>query len=80
MLGTGRGAGVAAALASSVLFGLAYTEEGAVGVILSAVDGVAFAWLRFRFGSVWAPVLAHGFINTLGFVAVFFLGPFSGLW
>ena len=79
-LGSSRGAVVVAVLMSSVLFGLAHTEQGAVGVLLSAIDGLAFASLRLRFGTVWAPVLAHGFINTFGFVAFFFLGPFYGLW
>lgn len=69
-----------AALASSALFGLAHTEQGTVGVLLSAVDAVAFTTLRFRYGTVWAPVLAHGFINTIGFVAFYLLGPFYGLW
>jgi membrane protease YdiL (CAAX protease family) len=80
VLGRGRPAVVVAALTSSVLFGLAHTEQGAVGVLLSTVDGLAFASLRHRYGTVWAPVLAHGFINTVGLVSYYAVGPFYGLW
>jgi uncharacterized protein len=80
VLGTSRGAVAVAVLLTSVLFGLAHTEQGAVGVLIATLDALAFAALRFRFGTVWAPVLAHGFNNTIGFVAFFFLGPVYGLW
>ena len=80
MLGSdGIGLVVAIAL-SSLLFGLIHTEQGVVGVALATVDAVAFCVLRYRFGTVWAPVLAHGFINTIGFVAFFAVGPVYGLW
>lgn len=36
--------------------------------------------LRLRYGTLWAPVLAHGFNNTLGFVTFFLVGPVHGLW
>jgi len=80
VLGSTRGAVVVAVLVSSVLFGLLHTQQGVVGVLLTAVDAVAFAVLRFRFGTVWAPVLAHGFNNTIGFIAFFVLGPVYGFW
>jgi membrane protease YdiL (CAAX protease family) len=79
-MGTGRASVAVAVLSSSVLFGLLHTQQGAVGVLLTTLDGVVFAALRFRLGTVWAPVLAHGFNNTIGFVAFFFLGPVYGLW
>ena len=78
VLGSTRGAGVVAALVSSILFGLLHTQQGVVGVLLTTADAVAFAVLRFRFGTVWAPVLAHGFNNTIGFIAFFVLGPVYG--
>ena len=80
LMGSRRAAIVAAVLASSLLFGLLHTQQGVVGVLLTTLDGVVFAVLRFVFGTVWAPVLAHGFNNTIGFVAFFFLGPVYGLW
>lgn len=76
-----EGAGLVAAIAlSSLLFGLIHTEQGIVGVALTTVDAVAFCVLRYRFGTVWAPVLAHGFNNTIGFVAFYAVGPVYGLW
>ena len=51
---------------TSVLFGLLHSEQGVVGVVAVALDGVVFCALRVYFGTVWAPVLAHGFNNTLG--------------
>lgn len=73
------GAAIAVGL-SSVLFGWAHTEQGLIGVVLAAVDGVLYCALRYRFDTVWAPVLAHGFLNTIGLVAVFAFGPVRGLW
>lgn len=54
-------------------------EQGVVGVIAAALAGVVFGVLRYRCRTLWAPVLAHGFDDTLGFIW-FFFGPFYGLW
>jgi len=80
LLGPGRLQRVVAVLGSSVLFGLIHTEQGVVGVVAAALAGVAFSVLRYRCRTLWAPVLAHGFDDTLGFVWFFFFGPFYGLW
>jgi membrane protease YdiL (CAAX protease family) len=47
--------------------------------------GVAFGYLRLRFGSIWLPTFAHGLLNTLGAFAFFyfaeknpFIGDFAG--
>jgi membrane protease YdiL (CAAX protease family) len=79
-LGGGRAAVVAGVLVSSVLFGIAHTEQGVVGIGVVALDGVAWSVLRIRYGTVWAAVLAHGFNNTLGFLTFFLVGPVHGLW
>jgi uncharacterized protein len=65
---------------SSLLFGLAHTEQGVVGVTLTTIDAVIFSVLRYRYQTLWAPVLAHGFKNTIGVVAFFFIGPVYGFW
>jgi len=39
-----------------------------------------FALLRYRFHTLWAPILAHGFDDTIGFLWFFAFGPFYGLW
>ena len=80
VLGNGRGAIVAVVVTSSALFGLLHTEQGLVGVVVSGVTGAVFALVRLRLGTVWAPVLMHGFGNTIGFTWFFFFGPFYGLW
>ncbi|HEX6148880.1 CPBP family intramembrane glutamic endopeptidase [Nocardioides sp.] len=79
-LGSGRLATVVAVIGTSVLFGFAHSEQGAVGVLIVTLDAVAFSLLRLHYGTLWAPVLAHGFNNTLGFLAFFAVGPIHGLW
>ncbi|QBR92257.1 CPBP family intramembrane glutamic endopeptidase [Nocardioides euryhalodurans] len=80
VLGSGRLAVAVAVVATSVLFGVAHSEQGAIGVLVVSLDGLAFAWLRLHHGTLWAPVLAHGFNNTLGFVTFFLVGPVHALW
>lgn len=80
VLGTGRAGIVAAALLSSALFALIHTEQGVVGVVVVFLDALVFSWLRWRHGTVWAPVVAHGSANTLGLVTFFLVGPVTGLW
>lgn len=80
LLGSGRVGLVSAIAASSLLFGALHSEQGIVGVVAVALDGVAFCLLRLYYGTVWASVLAHGFNNTLGLVTYFLIGPVYGLW
>jgi membrane protease YdiL (CAAX protease family) len=80
LLGPGRVGTSLAVLVSAVLFGVLHSEQGVVGVVAVALDGAAFAVLRLRYGTVWAPVLAHGFNNTLGLLTFFLVGPVYGLW
>ncbi len=76
-----RGPGlVVSVVVSSLLFGMVHTEQGLVGVLLTTIDGIAFCVLRYRFATLWAPILAHGFNNTIGFVAFYLVGPVYGLW
>jgi len=79
-LGSGRIATVVAVLVSSVLFGSIHSEQGAIGVVVVSLDAVAFSVLRYRYRSLWASILAHGFNNTIGFIAFYFVGPIYGLW
>jgi membrane protease YdiL (CAAX protease family) len=71
---------VVSVLASSVLFGIAHTEQGLVGVAIVTIDGIAFSVLRHHYRTLWASALAHGFNNTIGFVAFFLVGPIHGFW
>lgn len=71
---------VVAVLVSSVLFGVLHSEQGLVGVVVVSFDATAFCLLRLHYGTVWASVLAHGFMNTLGLLTFFVVGPVYGLW
>lgn len=67
-------------IGSSVLFGLLHTEQGVVGVVAAGLAGAVFCVLRQRCRTLWAPILAHGFDDTIGFTWFYFFGPFYGLW
>jgi membrane protease YdiL (CAAX protease family) len=53
---------------SSALFALAHTEYVLIGVVVTFLDALYFSALRWRFRTLWAAVLAHGFNNTIGLV------------
>lgn len=66
---------------SSLLFGLAHTEQGLIGVVVTTVDALFFSWLKLKFdNNLWAAILAHGFYNSIGIIVFFFTGPIYGLW
>jgi membrane protease YdiL (CAAX protease family) len=79
-LGGGRPAILVAVVVSSLIFGFAHSEQGLIGVFVVTLDALAWATLRGHYKTLWAPVLAHGFNNTLGFITFFFVGPIYGLW
>lgn len=80
VLGPGRVQQLIGVLGSSVLFGLLHTEQGIVGVVAAALAGAVFCVLRYRYRTLWAPILAHGFDDTIGFTWFYLFGPFYGLW
>lgn len=80
VLGSRAVAVLAAAVLSSILFGLAHTEQGALGIVITFLDGLFFCALRLHYRTLIAPVLAHGFNNTIGLVSFFLVGPVYGLW
>lgn len=66
---------------SSILFGLAHTEQGIIGVVVTFLDAVFFSWLKIKYNNnLWASILAHGFSNSIGLIAFFFFGPIYGFW
>jgi membrane protease YdiL (CAAX protease family) len=80
VLGSGRFALAVVVLVSSLLFGLLHSEQGWIGVLVVSLDGLVFSVVRYRYRTLWASVLAHGFNNTIGFVAFYLVGPIYGLW
>ncbi len=66
---------------SSLLFGLAHTEQGIIGIVVTTIDALFFSWLKLKFNNnLWAAILAHGFYNSIGVIIFFFTGPIYGLW
>lgn len=80
LLGGSTAGLVVSVLLTSVVFGLAHTEQGAVGISLATIDGIVFCVLRLHYRTIWAPVLMHGFSNTIGLTAFYLVGPVTGLW
>ncbi len=80
ILPDGRTGLVIAVLLSSAVFGLAHSEQGLVGILLTTVDAIFFSVLRYRYRTLWAAILGHGFNNSIGLIAYFTAGPFYGLW
>lgn len=71
---------VLAVVVTSALFGLAHTEQGIIGVVVTFLDAIFFCLMRLHYRTLWASVLAHGFNNTIGLTAFFLVGPIYGLW
>lgn len=66
---------------SSLLFGLAHTEQGLIGVVVTTIDALFFSWLKRKFDdNLWVAILAHGFYNSIGMIVFYFTGPIYGLW
>jgi membrane protease YdiL (CAAX protease family) len=80
LLGNSAASLVVTVLVSSVLFGRVHSEQGLIGVVIVTLDAIAFSVLRYHYKTLWASVLAHGFMNTIGFITFFFIGPVYGLW
>ncbi|PRH82483.1 CPBP family intramembrane glutamic endopeptidase [Arenimonas caeni] len=66
-----RGAGLLAALAQGLVFGLAHAYQGATGILVTGVLGLVFGLLYLRSKSLWPLVIAHGLIDTLSLVALY---------
>jgi membrane protease YdiL (CAAX protease family) len=72
----GRGSSIAhwtAVVAVSILFGFGHYYKGPAGVVDSSVAGLILGSAFILSGkNLWAPVLAHGLIDTFAVVVVFF--------
>lgn len=65
---------------SSLLFGLIHVEQGLIGVVVTTIDAIFYSWLKRKYNTIWAAILAHGFYNSIGVIVFFFTGPIYGLW
>jgi hypothetical protein len=72
-LGRTPAAYAAAVVLSSVLFGYGHFYKGPAGIVDSGVAGLVLAAAYFLARrNLWAPVLAHGFIDTIAVVSLTF--------
>ncbi len=71
---------ITAVAISSILFSIAHTEQGLIGIIITSTDAIFFSIIKIKYKNLWASVLAHGFMNTIGVVTFYFTGPVYGLW
>lgn len=64
---------------SNLLFGFGHMYQGLSGMIVTGLTGFLFAWLYFKTNkNLWAPILAHGIYDTIGFLMIFF-GIYPGI-
>jgi len=58
---------------SSVFFGLVHFYEGPLGIALTGLTGLLFGAVYMWSGrNLWVAIIAHGLMNTLTFVLIFF--------
>jgi len=70
---------MAAVLASSALFGVVHLYQGPSGMIATGLSGLVFAGVYLATDrNLWASILAHGFMDTVGFLMIYF-GVYPGL-
>lgn len=70
---------IAGIILSNVLFGFGHMYQGFSGMIITGITGFVFAWLYFKTNkNLWAPILAHGIYDTIGFFMIF-LGVYPGI-
>jgi len=65
-----------ALVVSAVIFGGVHFYQGPSGMFLTGVGGLLFggAYLIVR-RNLWVVIIAHGLIDTLSFIQIFFSGP-----
>lgn len=80
LLPVGRLGIIAGALFANVLFGFIHVEQGLVGVLITIIDAMFFTALKTHYRNTWAATLAHGFLNTIGIMTLFFTGPLPAFW
>lgn len=66
-------------LASSLLFGIVHAYQGLSGMVATGLTGLVFAAVYLATGrNLWAAIVAHGALDTAGFVMMY-LGVYPGL-
>jgi membrane protease YdiL (CAAX protease family) len=74
-----RAGWLAGVLVTSLLFGGAHLYQGLSGVLATGLSGFIFGLAYLASGrNLWAPILAHGLMDTIGFVMIY-LGIYPGI-
>ena len=58
----------AALVVAALAFGAAHAAGGATYVALASIAGLGYGWVYQRTGRIEAPILVHGFVNTVHFL------------
>jgi membrane protease YdiL (CAAX protease family) len=74
LFGAQRVAKMAAVVIQAALFGLAHAFQGPTGMLTALVIGLVFGLAYVRGHSLWPIIIAHGLIDTLGLIGLFFVG------
>lgn len=72
IVGATRFGFVFSVLASAALFGLAHWYQGPAGALSTGIVGIALGALFIWGGTVWLPIMTHGFIDTVSLIVIFF--------
>ncbi len=79
LFGETRASLVIALFITSVLFGLVHLYQGTSGMITTGFSGLVFGIAYLVNGrNLWAPIIAHGVYDTIGFVLIY-LGRYPGM-
>ena len=58
---------------TSVLFGLYHWQQGIFGVIVSALGGLFWTFLLWRYkGDLWYPIISHAVFDTIALTMIYF--------
>ncbi len=72
LLGSGVAANWLAVLVAAVPFGVAHLYQGVTGIIATGMIGFVLGAVYIRHGfNLWYAMFTHGFINTLGIIAIY---------
>lgn len=78
LIGKTRSAWAVSLFLSAILFGLIHYYQGLSGMLATGISGLVFGILYLTTGrNLWAPILAHGTYDTVGFLLIF-LGKYPG--
>ncbi|MFO0972138.1 MAG: CPBP family intramembrane glutamic endopeptidase [Phycisphaerae bacterium] len=71
----GRGSAAAAVVLTAVVFGGLHAYQGPIGVLQVTVLGLVFGALAAASGNIWACIVAHVGIDTMGLLATKLIAP-----